>query len=58
MLNSPGHNEHIALIEGDRAVPKFDVERACKHEEEIVGVVVLVPVERPSSLATITSLLL
>ena len=58
MLAPFRHHKHLGLVRCDGGVPKFDVERACKHEEEIVGVVVLVPVERPSSLATITSLLL
>src|ERR1700680_3056623 len=46
VLDSLGHHEHLALIEGDRAVPKLDVEPTCEHKEEIVGAVVLVPVKR------------
>jgi len=50
MLDSLGYNEYLALIEDDRAIPKLDVERTCEHKEEIVGVVVFVPVERPFEL--------
>src|SRR5262249_58035158 len=46
----PAHHEHLALIEGHCAVPQLDVERACESKEEIVGVVVLVPMERPLKL--------
>ena len=38
MLDPLGHHENLALIEGHRAVPQLDLERACEHKEEIVGV--------------------
>src|SRR5262249_39914341 len=50
MLNPLGHHEYLTLIEGDRAVPKLDVERSSEHKEEIVSVVVLVPVKWPLKL--------
>jgi hypothetical protein len=46
MLNALGYDEHLAGIEGDRAVPELDVERTLEHKEEIVCLVMLVPVER------------
>ena len=38
-----GHDEHLAGVEGDGSVSELDVEAALEDEEEVVGVVVLVP---------------
>src|SRR4051812_38430747 len=45
MLDALWHHKHFALFQGDRAVPKFDVECAGEHKEKIVRIVMLVPVE-------------
>ncbi len=45
MLDAVRHDEHLAGPERHGAVAQLDVERALQHEEEIVGVVVLVPDE-------------
>jgi hypothetical protein len=50
MLNTFGHDKHLAGIKGDRAIPELDVERTLEHKEEIVCLVMLVPVERPFEL--------
>jgi hypothetical protein len=47
MLDSIRHRKKAALTVGNRAVPKLNVERACEHKKENVGVIVLVLVERP-----------
>ena len=58
VLDAFGHNKNLAGIEGNRAIPQLDVERALEDEKEIVGVLMFVPMNGPSSLATMMSLLL
>src|ERR1700760_110888 len=50
MFDALGYDEHLAGVEGNRAIPQLDVERALEHQEKIVGVVVLVPVVWPDEL--------
>src|SRR5581483_3084120 len=47
VLDALWHDKDFAGIERDGAVAQLDVELALQHEKEIVGVVMLVPVERP-----------
>jgi hypothetical protein len=49
MFDASGHDEHLAGIERHRAIPQFDVERPLEDQEEVVGVFMLVPVERPKA---------
>jgi hypothetical protein len=43
MFDVPGHYEHLAGAQGDAAVPHLNGQAALEYEEEVVGVVVLVP---------------
>ena len=45
MLDAFRHDEHLARAERHGAVAQLDVELAFEHQEEIVGLVVLVPDE-------------
>ena len=47
MLDTSGNDEHLAGREFDIAIAKLDRESARQHEEEVIGVVVLVPDELP-----------
>jgi hypothetical protein len=44
MLDSLGNDVEIAWRKRDGPIPQLDVEHAFQHEEEIVGIVMLVPV--------------
>ena len=44
MLDTLWHHKDLAAVQRDGAVAQLDVERALQHEEEIVGLVMLVPV--------------
>jgi hypothetical protein len=45
VLDAARDNEHFAGAEGDDAVGELNVQRALEDEEEVVGVVMLVPDE-------------
>src|SRR3954452_18032740 len=45
MLDAFRHDEHLAGAKRHGAVAQLDVEHALEHEEEIIGIVVLVPDE-------------
>src|SRR5262245_4539869 len=46
MFYSFGYDEDFTRIESHRAISQLDVERTLEYEEEIVRVIVLVPVKR------------
>src|SRR5581483_8839430 len=46
MFDALGNHKNLARVEGYGAVPKFDVERALEHKEEVIRVIVLVLMER------------
>jgi len=45
MLDALRHDEHLAFAQFDVPIPQLDRQAALQHQEEVVGVVVLVPVE-------------
>ncbi len=45
MLDASWHDEELALPQRDVAIAELDRQPALEHEEEVVGVVVLVPDE-------------
>ena len=47
VLDALRNNKDLAGIEDDRAIPQLDVERTLQHKKKIVGVVMLMPMERP-----------
>jgi hypothetical protein len=47
VLHAPRHDEQLALPQLDVAVSKVDGQAPAHDEEEVVGLVVLVPDERP-----------
>ena len=50
MLDPARHDEDLACLELDVAVPQMDRQPAAEHQKEIIGLVVLVPHERPHDL--------
>jgi hypothetical protein len=58
VLNPFRDHKHGAGPERNRAIPQLDVERSFEDKKKIVCLVMFVPMERPSSLATMMSLLL
>jgi hypothetical protein len=46
MLRAAWHDDELALVHGDRAVPELHVERALDDEEELIFGFVLMPDER------------
>src|SRR5579862_1247247 len=45
MFDAAGHHEELSLVEFDVAVPQLEGQMAFEHEEEVVGLIVLMPDE-------------
>ena len=43
MLDAPGHDVHLPRPERDRSIAKLDIQHAIQDQEEIIGIVGLVP---------------
>lgn len=50
MLDTLRDDEHLAWVQLDTAVPELNGQLALQNQEEVVRLIVLVPVERPFDL--------